>query len=174
MIVVGCGPGPGDAGGPGESAGPGPVSEDPPGGSEQLDLVERTGLSPTDEGWGDRRVVEVDLDGVGLREVVTLAAQVERQEGVPLWDDGQVWAVVVQGTDHRESTVYARFVQLGRVEMQVVWRGGARVLLILERWPMALIAYEIAYRGPDDFEATQVGSWDLDEGAVWTGDPPLP
>lgn len=100
--------------------------------------------------WGYHNEIEADLDGDGSAETVVLAADVSvSSRGVPLWEDGHRWALVVED-DQRETLLYAAFVPNGFAEAAIMQKGsdGKRQVLVQQRTPGDLRAFEIAYDGP--------------------------
>jgi hypothetical protein len=136
---------------------------------EPVDLVERPDVDLDDGTWGYRRRMEVDLDGDGVDEEVLLAAQAERVgAGEVAWDDGQAWAIRV-GPTGGGQLVYARFVQLGRLQLTVLDET-PRALLVEERTPHALRVFRVEYPHERGARVTKVAEWPLDPSIGW--DPP--
>ncbi|HYO16264.1 MAG TPA: hypothetical protein VE685_23950 [Thermoanaerobaculia bacterium] len=100
--------------------------------------------------WGYRRELRADLDGDGSAERLILAADVSvNDRGVPLWEDGHRWALVVQegGAD---TLVFSSFVPNGFVEVAVLSASseGGRELLIQERIPSQVRSLVVSYQQP--------------------------
>lgn len=116
--------------------------------------------------WPYRKTTSGDLDGDGSSESVVLAADVSfSSRGVPLWEDGHRWAVVVEGRRTR-TLVYAAFVPNGFVEAALLEPGsdGRRQVLVQQRSSRELRAFTIAYEGPGQARSAsaayyQVESW---------------
>ena len=145
------------------SCSPGASSPSPPGpGSTAVDSV-RVRLADA-AGWRHRRAVEGDLDGDGAPERVVLTADVEvRPDGVPLWEDGHRWAVIVEDGDTR-TLAYGAFVPNGHAEAALVaGEAGRRHLLVLERTPQRSRRLLVAYDGPDRVRAIEVASHDVEQ-----------
>jgi hypothetical protein len=109
-------------------------------------------------GWGYHRSASVDLDGDGTREKIYLVANVSLKKGRPLWDDGQIWQVYVEGPSGVRTYLYSRFVQLGRLEVMVTpaEQGSGRNLLIIERTPYSMGLYEIRYLGRGEVRSVEL------------------
>ena len=116
--------------------------------------------------WAFRQEASADLDGDGSAEVVILASDVSfSTAGVPLWEDGHRWALVIQDRD-RPGLAYAAFVPRGRVEAAVLQPSseGKREVLVQERTPERLRALTVGYDGPGKIRSVsaahyQVGTW---------------
>ena len=107
--------------------------------------------------WKHRQGINADLDGDGAEETVILASDVVMSDrGVPLWEDGHRWAVIVEDDGHR-SIVYSAFVPNGFAEAAVLEpSGGRREVLIQERTPQQLRTLTIRYDGSGRASATSV------------------
>lgn len=100
--------------------------------------------------WTHRRFVDADLDGDGSQERVILAADVQSDSrGIPLWEDGHRWAVIVEDGDTR-TLLYGAFVPNGDAETAVLSPDSTdrRHVLVRERTPQQSRAFVIAYDGP--------------------------
>ena len=90
-------------------------------------MLEQTGYTTLDS-------VAFDVDRDGHRELITLAATVERSAtGEPLWEDGHHWALVAR----HASTQYVlleEFIPWGTMRFWVTRpeNGGARILVLSE------------------------------------------
>lgn len=111
----------------------------------------KLGVSAGDAlGWGYRRELRADLDGDGSPEQVVLASDVVMNDrGLPLWEDGHRWAVVVR-EDETDTLVFLAFVPNGFVEAAVMTASseGDRDLWIQERTPAQVRDIAVSYDGP--------------------------
>jgi hypothetical protein len=107
------------------------------------------GVSPREAlEWGYRRELSADLDGDGSAEQLILAADVSvNDRGVPLWEDGHRWALVVQ-EGGATTLVFSSFVPNGFVEAAVLNASseGDRELLIQERIPSQVRSIVVSYQ----------------------------
>lgn len=103
------------------------------------------------EGWNYQQSATADLDGDGKSERVVMMARVEMMRGRPLWDDGQPWQVYVESEDKKRTYMYARYVQLGTLQLRLSVADSARSrkIVILEHLPDRLAIYEGSYTGPN-------------------------
>ena len=116
--------------------------------------------------WPYRQETSADLDGDRSAEVVILAADVSfSSAGVPLWEDGHRWALVIQDRD-RPALAYAAFVPRGHVEAAVLQASseGKREVLVQERTPERLRVLTLAYDGAGKIRSVsaahdQVETW---------------
>ena len=110
-----------------------------------------------EEGWNYSQAAQADLDSDGEAERVVLTARVELVRGRPAWDDGQPWQVYVEEADSTRTYLYARFVQLGTVEMRVGLEedGTPPSVVLMEHLPDRIAVYEAVYRGPGDVAVTE-------------------
>jgi hypothetical protein len=117
--------------------------------------------------WAYRRETSADLDGDGAAERVILTADVELGSGgVPLWEDGHRWALVVESARGERTLVYGAFVPNGFAEAAVLAADsqGRRRVLVQERTPQQLRSLEVEYGGPGEARARSaahypVGEW---------------
>lgn len=127
---------------------PGPPEDNPlaaPPVDARLNVSARDAL-----GWGYRRELRADLSGDGSPEQVVLASDVVLNDrGLPLWEDGHRWAVVVRDGG-RDTLVFASFVPNGFVEAAVLTASseGDRDLWIQERTPAQVRDIAVSYDGP--------------------------
>jgi hypothetical protein len=101
-------------------------------------------------GWDYSRTLQADLDSDGAQETVHVLARVSRVPGridEYMWDDGQPWQVYIQDGD-RVTHVYARFVQLGRLDVLITDEERPR-LAIVEAQGAGYALYTVVYDGPD-------------------------
>jgi hypothetical protein len=107
-------------------------------------------------GWNYQQSTTADLDGDGKSERVVLTARVEMMRGRPVWDDGQPWQLYVETDDKKRTYMYARYVQLGTLQLRLsdVDSARTRKIVILEHLPDRLAIYEGAYKGPDQLTTT--------------------
>lgn len=110
-------------------------------------------------GWEYRRTLYADLDGDNSVETIEILARVLRApKGSDdyQWDDGQPWQVYVQ--DGGEIThVYARYVQLGRLEVFVTDETPSR-LAIAEAQGAGYALYYVEYTGPRRITAKEIAN----------------
>ncbi len=114
--------------------------------------------------WPYRQETSADLDGDGSAEVVILAADVSfSTAGVPLWEDGHRWAVVIQDRD-RPGLAYAAFVPRGRVEAAVLQPSseGKREVLVQERTPERTRALTLAYDAPGKIRSVSAAHYQVE------------
>lgn len=109
------------------------------------------------DGWGYVRSAAADLDGDGEEERVVLTARVEMVRDRPAWDDGQPWQVYVQEPAGARTRVYARFLQLGTLDLRLtLGTADARpTIVLIEHLPDALAVYEVEYAAPDSIAARE-------------------
>lgn len=101
-------------------------------------------------GWGYHRELRADLNGDGSPEQVVLASDVVMSDrGLPLWEDGHRWAVVVRDGE-TDTLVFLAFVPNGFVEAAVMTASseGDRDLWIQERTPAQVRDIAVSYDGP--------------------------
>lgn len=116
--------------------------------------------------WAYHHELSSDLDGDNSPETVVLASDVQLSaRGVPLWEDGHRWALVVQEGD-RATLVYSAFVPHGFVEAAILQASSERrrEVLVQERTPNQLRALAISYEGPGRARSAsaayyQIESW---------------
>ena len=100
--------------------------------------------------WTHRRAVDADLDADGIAERILVVSDVQTGPGgVPLWEDGHRWAVIVEdGKAH--TLLYGAFVPNGDVEAAVLAPEAAnrRNVLVRERTPQQSRTFVIAYEKP--------------------------
>lgn len=111
--------------------------------------VERIGLDEAQR-WTHRRIVDADLDADGSAERIVLTADVETgATGLPLWEDGHRWAVIVEDGDAR-TLLYGAFVPNGHVDAAVLAPRvtSRRDVLVRERTPQQSRTFVIAYEKP--------------------------
>ena len=111
-----------------------------------------TGRIQLDEAqrWTHRRFVDADLDGDGTPERVILTADVQtRSRGIPLWEDGHRWAVIVEDGEAR-TLLYGAFVPNGHAEAAILEPDSRnrRHVLVRERTPQQSRTFVIAYDSP--------------------------
>jgi hypothetical protein len=152
------------------------ASDEAPGeATDTVDLVERRDIDLDDGTWGYQRRMHVDLDDDGTDEEVLLAAQAEAIPGGEVaWDDGQVWVIRIGPAGGKKVAepagtpqwAYARFVQLGRVDVSVLDEE-PKALLVEERTPHALRAFRVGYDATDGVTVTRQKEWFLDPSVGW-------
>jgi hypothetical protein len=100
--------------------------------------------------WAHQHQLSADLDGDGVDETITLAADVE-VAGRPLWEDGHRWALLI-GDAGRQTLAYSAFVPQGFVEAAVLQPSstGSREVLVLERGAGQVRALSIGYSAPGE------------------------
>ena len=99
--------------------------------------------------WSHRQELEADLDGNGTAETIVLASDVQLSDsGVPYWEDGHRWALVVNDGEHR-TVLYSAFVPNGFAEAAVLSPSsdGTREVLVQERSPQQLRSLTVRYSG---------------------------
>jgi hypothetical protein len=100
--------------------------------------------------WTHRRAADADLDADGTPERIILVSDVQiGAGGVPLWEDGHRWAVIVEdGEAH--TLLYGAFVPNGDVEAAVLAPDATnrRDVLVRERTPQRARTFVIAYEKP--------------------------
>ena len=100
--------------------------------------------------WTHRRAVDADLDADGIPERITLVSDVQTGPGgVPLWEDGHRWAVIVEDSE-AHTLLYGAFVPNGAAEAAVLAPEATnrRHVLVRERTPQSSRTFVIAYEGP--------------------------
>lgn len=128
-----------------------------------------------EDGWSHWRTAVADLDGDGAAERVVVTARVELYRGRPAWDDGQPWQVYVEAPDGTRTYVYARYLQLGTLEMRLglLEEGRPATIVLVEHLPDRIAVYEAAYAGPGRASATARFERALDPSGELSG-PALP
>jgi hypothetical protein len=100
--------------------------------------------------WAHRRAIDADLDANGSPERIVLTADVHMSAtGVPLWEDGHRWAVIVEDGEAR-TLVYGAFLPNGHAEAAVLMPHSTRRrdVLVRERTPQQSRTLVIAYEKP--------------------------
>jgi hypothetical protein len=117
-------------------------------------------------GYGYRREVTADLNGDGKPERVVIAADVSMGPTGPLWQDAHRWAVYVEPEKGERTLLYGAFVPNGFAEAAVLGASSdkGRKVLVQERTPQQVRAFEIEYEGPGNARLSsaayyQVGEW---------------
>jgi hypothetical protein len=142
------------------------AADPPPSPLQELPVNAALNITPQKAlGWGYRREIRTDLTGDGSEERVVLAAGVEIDDrGVPLWEDGHQWAVIVQerGAD---TLLYAAFVPNGFVEAAVLTPDteGRRELLIQERTPTQVRALVVSYQKAGEGRSVSAAHYQIDQ-----------
>lgn len=142
------------------------AADPPPSPLQALPVNAALNITPQEAlGWGYRREIRADLTGDGSAERVVLAASVEvNDRGVPLWEDGHQWAVIVQegGAD---TLLYTAFVPNGFVEAAVLIPDteGRRELLIQERTPAQVRAIVVSYRKTGEGRSVSTAHYQVDQ-----------
>lgn len=106
-----------------------------------------------DSGWAYVRRARADLNGDGTPEqVVVLSDVILNRRGQPLWEDGHRWQVYVESARGERTRLYARFLPHGALTVRFIEadRGAPPRLLLLERTPFTVGAYDIRYRAPGE------------------------
>jgi len=115
--------------------------------------------------WGYRREISADLDGDQKLERVVIASNVRIGPTGPIWEDGQLWAVYVEGAGGKRELLYGAFVPNGFAEAAVLAPDSdrRRKVLIQERTPQQMRAMEVTYnRGKVRLSSAayyQLGEW---------------
>lgn len=106
-------------------------------------------------GYNYKQVATADFDADGIAEQAFLIANAEVVDGKPLWDDGHSWQLYIEEPTGERTYLFARFVQLGRVDVKLgeLVSGEKPHILVLEQWPMHFNVYDIVYREPQAFDA---------------------
>jgi hypothetical protein len=130
--------------------------------------VDASRITEVDEvaSWGYRREASADLDGDGRTELVVLTSDVELSTaGVPLWEDGHRWAVYVQGSARERTLLYGAFVPNGFVEAAISNSDdkGRRRVLVQERTPHQMRAFEVEYAGPGVVRASSSAYYQIEQ-----------
>lgn len=115
-------------------------------------------------GYEYQKVASADFDGDGVEEKVFLIANAAVVNGEPQWDDGQTWQVYVEEPTGERTYLFVRFEQLGMVEA-VTARAEANQapkIVLIERTPWLVGAYEIQYRKPTDVQVRVLVQQTLD------------
>lgn len=172
LLALAAGCGRGDAPAAGE-----PSAVDSAAPAAGVVLVD-TALAPAvggEDGWSHWRTAVADLDGDGAAERVVVTARVELYRGRPAWDDGQPWQVYVEAPDGTRTYVYARYVQMGILEMRLGLPEGGRpaTIVLVEHLPDRIAVYEATYAGPGRVVATTRFERRLDPSGELAG-PALP
>lgn len=108
--------------------------------------------------WAWRYSARSDLDGDGVTERVVVLANVEyTDEHGYIWGHGHTWEVHVEEPDGERTRLYGRVGWNGQVRATVVEsKEGKPAVLIVERGPFALTAYEVRYDSPGVVAAEEV------------------
>lgn len=115
--------------------------------------------------WEYQREATGDFDGDGATERAMLIAHVQlAADGRPVWDDRQPWQLYIEEPDTSRTYVYARSVQLGRVEAIVTQAASDQLptIVLIEQTPQQLIMYEITYRDVQQVEVNELVRRSLD------------
>jgi len=111
-------------------------------------------------GWEYQQSMTADLDNDGSTETIFILARVLKDPLDPneyQWDDGQPWQVYIQ--DGGDITrVYARFVQIGRLNVFVTDQEPPR-LVIAEREGAGYSLYAVRYKGPGRTHTTKLAGF---------------
>lgn len=108
-------------------------------------------------GWDYQRTAEVDLDADGVAERVVVMAKAPANSDDVGWDDGEPWQVYIEESSGERTYIFARWVQLGRLEGVITSneQGQPDELLIVEKGGGRFVVYQVAYRGPAAFQTTE-------------------
>jgi hypothetical protein len=116
--------------------------------------------------WRQRRMLDTDLNGDSTSERIVLTSDVTMNDsGIPLWEDGHRWAVVVEDGD-RQTLAYGAFVPNGHAEAAVLTRGQAdnrRHLLVRERTPQQLRTIVVEYLGPGSVRTVSTAYYQIEQ-----------
>jgi hypothetical protein len=115
-------------------------------------------------GWEYHQEAVVDLDGDAAPERLVVIANASMHDGQPSWDDAHIWQVYIQEPGGERTYIFSRWVQLGPLDVRLTRADGTRspTILIVERGPHLLGAYEIRYGGPADAHVVQRVQWGTD------------
>lgn len=106
-----------------------------------------------------KKVAMADLDGDGTEEkiIVATTAQADPKTGEFAWDDGHPWYVYVDEADGTRTTLFANWVQLGR--LRVVVGEEPTSLIIASEQGAGTTIYRVTYKGPKQTEAMEMASY---------------
>lgn len=116
--------------------------------------------------WTHRRFVDADLDADASTERIVLTSDVQTgSRGIPLWEDGHRWVVIVEDGDAR-TLLDGAFVPNGDAEAAVLAPDSTnrRNVLVRERTPQQSRTFVVAYDKPGTARAVsaaydQVEQW---------------
>lgn len=111
--------------------------------------------------WAYRQTLKADLDGDSEVETVTVLnnAAVDPKTGEVGWDDGHPWHVYVDEPDGTRTALFARWVQLG--QLQVMLAGDRRSLILLDEQGAGTAIYQVTYTAPNQVEAVELLSFEV-------------
>jgi hypothetical protein len=130
-----------------------------------------TTSSDTAAAWDYRRTAVEDLDGDGVPERLVLASDVfVTEDGEPVWEDVQRWAVYVEEDDGERTLVYAGHAAPGAVAVAAAARSaidrgavaGRRPIVIVEQDTHRARLLLAAYDGPGRRRLVDVVGMQLD------------
>ena len=110
-----------------------------------------------DDRYRYHKTARDDLDGDGQAETVHVIAQAVKDGSGYSWDDGSPWHVYVEEVTGERTYLYSGWVQLGVLEVAVIWRDGpGSDLLVQHEAGAGFILYCAEYRGPGRTRATEI------------------
>jgi hypothetical protein len=135
-----------------------------------------TTSADTAASWGYRRTTVADLDGDGVPERLVLTSDVFlTDDGEPVWEDRQRWAVFVEEDDRTRTLLYAGWAAPGAVSAAVSRvqtpslegvdsRKTGRTIVVIEQDTRRARLMILAYDGPGrrrflDAAGTQLDAW---------------
>lgn len=127
-------------------------------GPTPVNLLEPAYLNPQGgtDSWPYRKSLQADLDGDGQTEkvmVVTNPAADPETKSFG-WDDGHAWHVYVEEADGTRTPLFARWVQLGRLEVTLGEKPAG--VIIQQSTGVGTSIYQVTYKGPGKAEAVQL------------------
>jgi len=107
-----------------------------------------------------KKTAKADLDGDGQEETIVVAttAQWIEEYGDFDWDDGHPWYVYVDEADGTRTTVFADWVQLGELRVQIGLEPTS--VIITREQGAGTSIYRVVYSGPHQTEATELTSFE--------------
>lgn len=116
-----------------------------------------------DPGWEYAAAISIDLDGDDSAETIVLVANVSLFNGIPGWNDGQVWQAYVEEPTGERTDLYRQYIQLGNVSLAVSADpdNESPAILLAENTASHIRMIEIRYHSPENVSAREVFSRDL-------------